>query len=71
MALYQLAFEAGITFAPGPLFAVDDTFAHHVRLNCGEKLDARRRDALIRLGELACVWPTATRACNCPDNASP
>ncbi|KWB44390.1 PLP-dependent aminotransferase family protein [Burkholderia ubonensis] len=55
MALYQLAFEAGITFAPGPLFAVDDAFAHHVRLNCGEKLDARRRDALIRLGGLACA----------------
>ncbi|KWA72042.1 hypothetical protein WL28_00405 [Burkholderia ubonensis] len=55
MALYQLAFEAGITCAPGPLFAVGDAFAHHVRLNCGEKLDARRRDALIRLGGLACA----------------
>ncbi|WP_063812642.1 PLP-dependent aminotransferase family protein [Burkholderia cepacia] len=52
-ALYQHAFDAGITVAPGPMFSPDGNFENFIRLNCGEPLDARRRSALRRVGELA------------------
>lgn len=51
--LYRLAFREGITIAPGSLFAPDSRFLQYVRLNCGETIDDRRRDALIRLGDIA------------------
>ncbi|MEQ5840306.1 PLP-dependent aminotransferase family protein [Paraburkholderia acidicola] len=52
-ALYRRAFDAGITVAPGPMFSPDGKFENFIRLNCGEPLDASRRGALLRLGELA------------------
>jgi DNA-binding transcriptional MocR family regulator len=49
MPLARRAYREGITVAPGPLFAPGGAFDDHIRLNCGNPLDERRRSALGRL----------------------
>jgi DNA-binding transcriptional MocR family regulator len=53
MALYSRALAAGISVAPGPLFSARERYRHFLRLNFAPRWDARRTDALARLGALA------------------
>jgi DNA-binding transcriptional MocR family regulator len=53
MALYQQALAAGISVAPGPLFSARERYRHFLRLSFAPRWDARRTDALRRLGALA------------------
>ena len=53
LALQSRAMAAGISLAPGPMFAAAQPFQHHLRINAGHVLDARTRTALARVGEWA------------------
>ncbi|MBV8635071.1 MAG: aminotransferase class I/II-fold pyridoxal phosphate-dependent enzyme, partial [Burkholderiaceae bacterium] len=54
VALFDAALAEGIGFAPGPLFSPCDGFRQCLRLSCGTPLTMARKQALIRLGDLAC-----------------
>jgi DNA-binding transcriptional MocR family regulator len=48
----QLAFEAKIGIAPGPLFSSRNFYRNYIRINCGNYLDEAAHDALARLGRI-------------------
>jgi DNA-binding transcriptional MocR family regulator len=50
--LFQQARASGISIAPGPLFSVDGSFTHFIRLNCGYPWDARIERSVGILGDL-------------------
>lgn len=53
LQLLRAALDAGISLAPGQLFAPEPHFAHHVRLNYGAVEPSALRTAVARLGALA------------------
>ncbi|MDD0814615.1 PLP-dependent aminotransferase family protein [Curvibacter sp. HBC28] len=53
-ALLPLALAEGLSFMPGALFSADQGFAHCLRLNYGAVGAELLREALARLGRLAC-----------------
>lgn len=52
LLLHQLALDAGISTAPGPIFSAKREFGHYLRLNFGHSDSERQRAAMATLGEL-------------------
>ncbi len=53
IALFKQALRAGISIAPGPLFAPDGGFKNFMRLNCGQPMTPEVERAVAVLGQLA------------------
>jgi len=51
--LFELAREARIAIAPGPMFTNSGKYRNFIRLNCGHALTPRLELALAKLGDLA------------------
>lgn len=52
-ALFQMALERGICFAPGDVFSASKHYSNCLRLSCGHPWNARIERAVVTLGELA------------------
>ncbi len=53
IALFKQALRAGVSIAPGPLFAPDGGFKNFMRLNCGYPITPAVERAVAVLGQLA------------------
>ena len=53
MAMYQLAIQRGISFAPGPMFSASREFSNFMRLNCAVPWSDAVDAAIRTLGDLA------------------
>jgi DNA-binding transcriptional MocR family regulator len=54
LQLYHRALQAGVTFAPGPIFSAKGAYQNYLRLNAAVWSDSVAQ-AVTRLGELACA----------------
>lgn len=52
MRLFYHARDAGISIAPGHLFAPDDEYGNFIRVSCGHPWNARMAEAVEKLGAL-------------------
>jgi len=52
LRIHDLAYERGISIAPGPMFSPNGKFRDFIRLNCGWAWDETFERALITLGQL-------------------
>jgi DNA-binding transcriptional MocR family regulator len=52
-ALFSIALEHGICFAPGDVFSASNRYAHCMRLSCGHRWNASIEAAVEKLGALA------------------
>jgi DNA-binding transcriptional MocR family regulator len=53
LVLHERALEAGISFAPGPIFSAQRRYGNFIRLSCGFPWSPRLEGALATLGSLA------------------
>jgi len=53
MAVFEAAWDAGVSVAPGPMFSASGGFERHLRLNCSLPWDDRVAEAVGLLGQLA------------------
>lgn len=53
LKLYHDALAAGISIAPGALFAAKNKYSNYMRMNCGNPWSTQLEDAMKKLGELA------------------
>ena len=53
--LFDPALREGICFAPGDVFSASGRYKNCLRLSCGYRWDARIKNGLTKLGELACA----------------
>ena len=60
-ALFRACLAEHIVFAPGTMFSATDRYRHCVRLGVGGRWDNAQRQALRRIGEMACEMLQAKR----------
>lgn len=62
LALSEACLAEHICIAPGQLFSASERYRHCIRLGVGGRWDAAQRQALCRVGALACALHASARA---------